>query len=136
MKRLAIIMFFVAATASAESRLHKWTRRALAAGACAASALDGYDSATRLDGRSFREGNPLLRNSNGSANITRLVSFKIGACAAPLLIGEFAPSDAARKRALVGAAAAFGMFAATDVHNRLLFGRTQQQSHKRKDMDQ
>jgi len=120
-KRVVLLAIMILAAAHAESPWHKWARRAVTAAACAASAVDGYQSATRIDGSQFVEANPMMRNSNGSVNIGRMVSLKLGMCAAPAIMGEFSHSDSMKSSAFIGGAGSFGAFSWIDLHNRAVF---------------
>ena len=124
-KRIALLAIMILDAAHAESPWHKWARRAVTAAACAASAVDGYQSATRIDGSQFVEANPMLRSSNGSVNIGRMVSLKLGMCAAPVIMGEFTHNDWMKRDAFVGAAASVGAFSWIDLHNRAVFNSQQ-----------
>lgn len=120
MRKFAVTLVLLMTTVHAESRWHKWTRRTVAAAACAASAVDGYTSATRIDGTSFVETNPMLRNGNGSVNVGRMVSLKIGICAAPFVVGELG-NESMKSSALVGASGSLGVFTWINAHNRIVF---------------
>ena len=120
-KRVALLAIMILAAAHAESPWHKWGRRAVTMAACAASAVDGYQSATRIDGSQFVEANPMLRNANGSVNIGRMVTLKLGMCAAPVIMGEFSRNDWMKRDAFIGAAGSLGAFSWIDLHNRAVF---------------
>jgi hypothetical protein len=120
MRKFAVMVVLLITTLHAESRWHKWARRTIAAAACAASAVDGYTSANRIDGYTLVEANPMLRNGNGSVNVGRMVSLKIGMCAAPFLVGELG-NESMKSSALVGASGSLGVFTWINAHNRVVF---------------
>jgi hypothetical protein len=120
-KFAAFILLLAIAAAHAETRWQKWTRRIVLSAACAASAVDGYDSATKIDGSRFYETNPMLRNSNGTLNVGRTVTLKIGMCAAPFIMSEFSRNDSLKRDAFIGGSGTLGVFTWIDVHNRAVF---------------
>lgn len=101
-----------------ETRLQRWGRRAIAAGACAASAIDGYDSVSMIDGQRFSEGNPLLRNPNGTVSVGRLVSLKVTVCAIPIVLGELRW----KREAWISGSGSLAIFTTIEVRNRRLKG--------------
>lgn len=84
-----VSIVILSSPARAESLWQKAARRTVAVAACAVSAYDGYQTATRIDGQHIREGNPLFANPNGTPRLRPMVSLKVGMCAAPILIGEW-----------------------------------------------
>lgn len=116
----------VAATSPGESPRHKIIRRLVGAAACGLSAIDGAESSANAGSRGFVEGNPVLSN-HGQLRTGRMIAFKVGACAAPFVLGEWGAAH--RNRTLeewglwtgAGSAAAFG---ATLIHNRQVLGQT------------
>jgi hypothetical protein len=94
LKRSVLLVCVIVYSAHAESRTYKWTHWGLVAGACAASAVDGLQSVKYLDGHhGLYEVNPILRNSNGTINISRMVTLKTGVCAVPVIFGLLKPSN-------------------------------------------
>lgn len=109
---LAVLTVFSGAI-HAETKLAKWTLRAMVAGYCAASAMDGWQS-TRPG---IVETNPLLRTADGSASVPRMVTFKVGTCAAALVASHFTANGKRGKAASAGVSTLLGIQVLTDVHN-------------------
>lgn len=66
-------------------------RRAVTVAYCAASAVDGWQSTTYLDGKhGVTEMNPQLRTTTG-VNVTRLVLVKAAMCGGAFVVGEKIP---------------------------------------------
>jgi hypothetical protein len=111
---LALCWVLTSVALQAESNTHKWLRRAITVAGCAASAIDGYETATSL-GHGLNEGNSLLANPNGSAKVGRMVSLKLGVCGAAIFVGEEYPVPG-----FALSASQLGVFALTDIHNAKL----------------
>ena len=127
MGKFVVMILLLAGMGQAESRFGKWTRRALTAAACAASAVDGYNSAMKVDGARFTESNPLLRNANGSVNIGRMVGLKVGMCAAPIILGEFGRGETMKRSATFDAGGSLAIFTWIDIHNHAVFNAARQE---------
>lgn len=110
--RVTALLLVFSLGLSAESPVHKWTRRVLAAAACAASSVDGYQTAVHV-GKGVTEGNPLLAR-RGGANVKRMIGLKVGICAAPAIVGEFTRGKSVGTALSLGGAAAFSLI---DVRN-------------------
>lgn len=113
----------------AESRTWKWTRRALTAAACAASAIDAYQSNKYLDGHhGLHEANGFLANPDGTVNMGRLIVLKAPFCAVPLIMGEIRwHHEDLWPAATIIAGAGAGVFTFVDVHNQKLIDKVAKQ---------
>jgi hypothetical protein len=109
--RRILPLFLVCVAAHAEGKAVKWTRRAMVAGYCAASAYDGWQS-TRPG---VAEANPILRSGNGQASIGSMVAFKATLCGVAVL--SLSVRGRYRSGALVGVTGLLGAQVVTDVHN-------------------
>ena len=115
MRPLATLFLFVSLAAAGS-----FPRRLLAGLACAASAVDGWESATYLDGHhGVRESNPWLSNPDGTIRIGPMISLKTVMCVGPAVAAELMP----RRWKWLGEgseASALGVFLRSDWRNMRL----------------
>ena len=116
---MLLIMLRLTPTASAENRWLKWTRRAVGIAACAASAVDGYDTSRWAGRNGVQESNPILR-SPGGIRTGRMIAIKAPVCAVPLVIGEVWHKRVPQSGALAFSGSSLVVFTAVDVRNRKL----------------
>ncbi|HVT93682.1 MAG TPA: hypothetical protein VHD76_12610 [Bryobacteraceae bacterium] len=109
-----------------ESVRHQWIRRLVGAAACGLSAMDAVQSSRNIGANGIVEGNPILSNQ-GRLRTGRMVGLKIGACAAPLAIGEFGAARRNKFMQEIGlwtGVASAGAGAAVVVHNQRVLGQS------------
>lgn len=103
----------------------KWLRGTFAVAACAASAVDAEQSARYVDGRhGLVEANGFLANPNGTVNTARMIGFKAGMCAVPLMMA-FVPShrEYLKPLSIPLSIPALTVYTAVDVHNQMLIDK-------------
>ena len=87
MKRVLLFTLLGALCVVQSPAAPKWVRRATAVAACAASGADAW---TTYQGKraGMPETNPLFRAANGTPAMGRVISFKVGLCAASIWLQE------------------------------------------------
>lgn len=119
MNRLLVCLFFLrAATVHAEHHYFRYARRAVTAAYCAASAVDGWQSATYVNGTTVRERNSLLRAQAG-VNIPLMIGVKAATCGAVFTVTELAGRTVFEKPLTAGA----GSLAFTQIRTDILNAR-------------
>jgi hypothetical protein len=104
-----------------ESSRHKLIRRVVGAAACGLSMWDLAQTSKHVGRNGITEGNGLLSNANGTANLGAMSGLKIGFCAGPLVIGELGShfhSSAMTNVGLFGSGASAAVGAFTVAHNQ------------------
>lgn len=110
-----------------EGRKHAMVRRVVSVAACGLSMWDFAQTANHVGHGGIVEGNPLLANANGTANLGMMAGAKIGMCAAPFVLGELGAhwhSSALTNAGLIGSIGDAAVSSAVVTHNEsVLAGR-------------